>query len=135
MKNPYEIESFKGVFDFPKRINKKYAKEALSIIERKIQQLKVDKLNAKIEGAKKHLESEIEKFEGFKSFVEKKLKEILDAEFEKLTGSKVKVEAKVEVKVETVEEPEETEETEETEEPKKTKKTRRTRRKKAEDKE
>ena len=110
-KSPYEIETFKSVADFPRIITKPYAKEALEIIERKISRLKVEKINHRNnKDFVNAIDKEIEKFEGFKDFISKKLKEILDVEFEKLTGSK------------------------KVEEPKESKKTKKTRRKKSEDK-
>ena len=143
-KSPYEIETFKSVADFPRVITKPYAKEALEIIERKISRLKVEKINYKNnKDFVNTIDKEIKKFEGFKTFIGKKLKEILDAEFEKLTGSKKSKETKVETKVETVEtveivekpkDTEDTEETKETKESKESKKIKKTRRKKSEDK-
>ena len=112
-KSPYEIETFRSVADFP-RITKKYAEDALEIINRKISRLKVEKIGYKnAPEFVKNTEREIQKFEGFKSFVEKKLKEFLDSEFQKLTGSK-KSETKVEEPktVETITETEEPEQKE-----------------------
>ena len=84
-RNPYQIQSFISVADFPAKITKPYAHDALKIIEEEINSAKVKTIRAKGEYLKA-MQEQVEKFERFKKFIQGKLKELNDAEFKKLTG-------------------------------------------------
>ena len=84
-RNPYQIQSFISVADFPAKITKPYAHDALKIIEEEINSAKVKTIRAEGEYLKA-IQEQVEKFERFKKFIQGKLKELNDAEFKKLTG-------------------------------------------------
>jgi hypothetical protein len=46
-KNPYEIETFISIADFPRVITKQYALDALAIINNKLNALKIETLRTK----------------------------------------------------------------------------------------
>jgi hypothetical protein len=119
-KNPYEIETFISIADFPRVITKQYALDALAIINNKLNALKIETLRTKGHYLNA-IKNEITKFEGFKKFIQGKLTKIHDEEFVKLVGKKPEV-SKV---FETPEKPKKTKDTKDaknTEKPKKTRK-------------
>jgi hypothetical protein len=94
-KNPYQIQSFLSVGDFPAKITKAYAYDALKIIQEEINSSKIQIIKADGEYLKA-MQANVEKFERFKKFIQSKLKIILDEEFTKLTGVSKTVEDTVE---------------------------------------